>query len=139
MKRGHLSYALRAYVPCAAMHNLFIAHMDARNAFLHRDCNFELYIEQPEGFVDQGWPTAVWRLNKSLYGLKQAPRIWYLLLCETICSLGFEVCVTDPSLYFYRQLGMILAVCVMIFWNSTKQFHMFSIWKIKDRCRHSSA
>jgi transposase InsO family protein len=104
--------SVRTLLAIAAMHNLFIAHMDARNAFLHGNCDFELYVEQPEGFVDQGWPTAVLRLNKSLYGLKQAPRIWYLLLCETICSLGFEVCVTDPSIYFHRQLGMVLAVFV---------------------------
>ena len=104
--------SVRTLLAIAAMNGLVIIHMDARHAFLHGDSDFELYVEQPEGFVDQGWPTAVLRLNKSLYGLKQAPRIWYLLLCETICSLGFEVSVTDPSIYFHSQLGMILAVYV---------------------------
>ena len=67
--------SVRTLLAIAAMNGLVIIHMDARHAFLHGDSDFELYVEQPEGFVDQGWPTAVLRLNKSLYGLKQAPRI----------------------------------------------------------------
>ena len=53
----------------------------------------ELYVHQPEGFVVERYPNHVLRLRKSLYGLKQAPRIWYLLLCETILSLGFIQCI----------------------------------------------
>ena len=49
---------------------------------------------------------------KSLYGLKQAPRIWYLLLCETILSLGFVQCTSDPSIYFHPENKVILAVYV---------------------------
>nr|GEW31633.1 retrovirus-related Pol polyprotein from transposon TNT 1-94 [Tanacetum cinerariifolium] len=34
----------------------------------------EVYVFQPEGFVDQDNPSHVYKLNKALYGLKQAPR-----------------------------------------------------------------
>nr|GEW07956.1 Gag-Pol polyprotein [Tanacetum cinerariifolium] len=34
----------------------------------------EVYVAQPEGFVDPNHPEKVYRLRKSLYGLKQAPR-----------------------------------------------------------------
>ncbi|GKC55752.1 retrovirus-related pol polyprotein from transposon TNT 1-94 [Tanacetum coccineum] len=37
----------------------------------------EVYVSQPEGFVDPDHPTHVYRLKKALYGLKQAPRAWY--------------------------------------------------------------
>nr|GFB22259.1 integrase, catalytic region, zinc finger, CCHC-type, peptidase aspartic, catalytic [Tanacetum cinerariifolium] len=34
----------------------------------------EVYINQPDGFVDPYHPDKVYRLKKALYGLKQAPR-----------------------------------------------------------------
>ncbi|GJV81558.1 retrovirus-related pol polyprotein from transposon TNT 1-94 [Tanacetum coccineum] len=34
----------------------------------------EVYISQPEGFVDQDNPSHMYKLKKALYGLKQAPR-----------------------------------------------------------------
>ncbi|GJY55576.1 integrase, catalytic region, zinc finger, CCHC-type containing protein, partial [Tanacetum coccineum] len=38
----------------------------------------EVYVSQPEGFVDQDNPSHVYKLKKALYGLKQAPRAWLL-------------------------------------------------------------
>jgi Reverse transcriptase (RNA-dependent DNA polymerase) len=52
----------------------------------------------------------VLRLRKALYGLKQAPRIWYLLLSETIISMGFQVLETDNCIYIRE--GVIIAVFV---------------------------
>ncbi len=57
------------------------------NAFLNGNSDLEIYVTQPEGFIDPKYPHKVLRLNKSLYRLKQAPRIWYLLLCEVIAGL----------------------------------------------------
>nr|GEX84504.1 hypothetical protein [Tanacetum cinerariifolium] len=36
----------------------------------------EVYVNQPDGFVDPYHPDKVYRLKKALYGLKQAPRAW---------------------------------------------------------------
>ena len=47
-------------------------HVDCKNAFLHGKSDVEIYITQPEGFLDREFPDKVLRLNKSLYGLKQA-------------------------------------------------------------------
>nr|GEY60009.1 hypothetical protein [Tanacetum cinerariifolium] len=36
----------------------------------------EVYVNQPDGFVDPYHPDKVYRQKKALYGLKQAPRAW---------------------------------------------------------------
>ncbi|GJS34852.1 integrase, catalytic region, zinc finger, CCHC-type containing protein [Tanacetum coccineum] len=51
--------------------------MDVKTAFLNSELKEEVYVSQPEGFVDQDNPSHVYKLKKALYGLKQAPRAWY--------------------------------------------------------------
>jgi hypothetical protein len=57
----------------AALFDLWILHIDAKTAFLNGNSAAELYVSQPEGFVDRRYPNRVLRLCKSLYGLKQVP------------------------------------------------------------------
>ena len=67
-----------------SVHTLFTIaafYADTKIAFLNGNSDLDLYVEQPEGFLDRKFPDKVLRLRNSLYGLKQAPRIWYLLLC----------------------------------------------------------
>nr|GEZ98577.1 hypothetical protein [Tanacetum cinerariifolium] len=50
----------------------------------------EVYVNQPDGFVDPYHPDKVYRLKKALYGLKQAPRAWYDELSKFLQSKGFS-------------------------------------------------
>nr|GFA81222.1 retrotransposon protein, putative, unclassified [Tanacetum cinerariifolium] len=48
--------------------------MDVKTAFLHGLLKEDVYVCQPEGFIDVDHPSHVYKLKKALYGLKQAPR-----------------------------------------------------------------
>nr|GEX80026.1 retrotransposon protein, putative, unclassified [Tanacetum cinerariifolium] len=62
------------------LHKSFpIYQMDMKMTFLNGPLKEEVYVAQPDGFVDPDHPKKVYRLRKSLYGLKQAPRAKYTL------------------------------------------------------------
>ncbi|GJX63552.1 copia protein [Tanacetum coccineum] len=66
--------AIRIFVAYAAHKNMSIYQMDFKTAFLNVELKEEVYVSQPEGFVDQDNPSHVYKLKKAFYGLKQAPR-----------------------------------------------------------------
>ncbi|GJV41334.1 retrovirus-related pol polyprotein from transposon TNT 1-94 [Tanacetum coccineum] len=80
------------------------APMDIKIAFLNGELNEEVYVSQPEGFVDPEHPSHVYRLKKALYGLKQAPRASYDKLSSFLISSGFLKGVVDLTL-FTRKTG----------------------------------
>ncbi|GKA09187.1 retrovirus-related pol polyprotein from transposon TNT 1-94 [Tanacetum coccineum] len=49
----------------------------------------EVYVSQPDGFVDPDHPQKVYRLRKALYGLKQDPRASYDELSTFLVTKGF--------------------------------------------------
>nr|GEU34645.1 hypothetical protein [Tanacetum cinerariifolium] len=68
--------AIRIFIANATSKNMTIYQMDVKTAFLNGELKEEVYVSQPEGFVDPDHPTHVYRLKKALYGLKQAHRAW---------------------------------------------------------------
>jgi histone deacetylase 1/2 len=66
-----------------------IRQLDVSNAFLHGFLDEEMFMKQPQGFIDVTKPDFVCRLHKSLYGFKQAPRAWFQRLSQKLIELGF--------------------------------------------------
>ncbi|GKC88634.1 retrovirus-related pol polyprotein from transposon TNT 1-94 [Tanacetum coccineum] len=78
--------------------------MDVKTAFLNGELKEEVYVSQPEGFIDPDRANHVYRLKKALYGLKQAPQAWYDTLSKFLLGQGFSKGVVDPTL-FIRKIG----------------------------------
>ena len=70
--------------------NLEVEQLDVKTAFLHGDLEEEIYMHQPEGFVEKGKEHLVCRLKKSLYGLKQTPRQWYRKFDSFMTDQGYH-------------------------------------------------
>ncbi|GKF72355.1 retrovirus-related pol polyprotein from transposon TNT 1-94 [Tanacetum coccineum] len=77
--------------------------MDVKTTFLYGPLKEEVYVNQPDGFVDPYHPDQVYRLKKALYGLKQAPRAWYDELSNLLVSKGFSKGSIDPTLFITKH------------------------------------
>ena len=60
----------------AAFYDYEIWQMDVKTAFLNGFLEEELYMMQPEGFVDPKGANKICKLQRSIYGLVQASRSW---------------------------------------------------------------
>ncbi|GKF88768.1 retrovirus-related pol polyprotein from transposon TNT 1-94 [Tanacetum coccineum] len=88
--------------------------MDMKTAFLNGILREEVYISQPDRFVDLENPNHVYKLKKALYGLKQAPRAWYDLLSSYLLSQNFSKGAIDPTLFIRREGKDILLVQIYV-------------------------
>ncbi|KAH9679450.1 retrovirus-related pol polyprotein from transposon RE1 [Citrus sinensis] len=103
---------VRVILSLAAMHGWMIRHVDVNNAFLNGDLTEDVYMYQPEGFVDEKRSGYVCKLKNALYGLKQAPRAWFDKLKGClVANWGFQNSRADTSLFFNgKQDSMILVL-----------------------------
>ncbi|GJZ97657.1 retrovirus-related pol polyprotein from transposon TNT 1-94 [Tanacetum coccineum] len=115
--------AIRIFLAFAAHMNMIVYQMDVKTAFLNGILREEVYVSQPDGFVDQDNLNHVYKLKKALYGLKQAPRAWYDLLSKFLLSQEFSKGTVDPTLFIRRQGKDILLISQSprgIFLNQSK-------------------
>ncbi|KAH9751577.1 hypothetical protein KPL71_014347 [Citrus sinensis] len=64
--------SIRVLLAITTHHDLELDQMDVKTAFLHGNLEEEIYMEQPEGFIQRESEDMVCLLKKSLYGLKQS-------------------------------------------------------------------
>ena len=82
----------------AAFHDYEIWQMDVKTAFLNGFLEEELYMMQPEGFIDPKGAKKVCKLQRYIYGLVQASRGWNKCFDSVIKEYGFihtfgEACI----------------------------------------------
>jgi hypothetical protein len=126
--------ALRAILAIAAIEDLELESVDISSAYLNGELAEEVYMRQPEGFVEKGndW---FWRLLKSLYGLKQAGRCWHKKLNEVLEQLGFKRTICEHSVWIFQRDDVRIIIPVFIDDMTIAAKSKQEIQKVKDDLR----
>nr|GEU57934.1 hypothetical protein [Tanacetum cinerariifolium] len=106
--------AIRIFLAYAAHKNMVVYQMDVETAFFNGNLRKEVYVSQPDGFVDQDNPNHVYKLKKALYGLKQAPRTLYDMLSSFLISQDFSKGSMDLTLFIHRNGKDLLLVPIYV-------------------------
>ncbi|GKD97273.1 retrovirus-related pol polyprotein from transposon TNT 1-94, partial [Tanacetum coccineum] len=110
--------AVWMFVSYAAHKNFTIFQMDVKTAFLNRPLKEEVYVSQPDRFVEPDFPDHVYRLKKALYGLKQAPRTWCFFIGLQVhqSPRGIFISHSQYAIKILKKHGEKLVI-----WSSKKQ------------------
>nr|GEU72361.1 hypothetical protein [Tanacetum cinerariifolium] len=106
--------AIRIFLAYDTHKSFMVFQMDVKTAFLHGSLKKDVYVCQPEGFIDADHPSHVYKLKNTLYGLKQAPRAWYDELLTFLLPNYFFKGTIDPTLFIRRFHDDILVVQVYV-------------------------
>lgn len=91
-----------------------LRQLDVNNAFLQGTLTEDVFMTQPQGFVDADHPLHVCKLRKAIYGLKQAPRAWYTELRQFLLASHFTNSVADTSLFIFSDKGITILLLVYV-------------------------
>nr|GEZ15528.1 copia protein [Tanacetum cinerariifolium] len=89
--------AIRIFIAYATYMKMIVYQMDVKTVFLNGILREEVYVSQPDGFVDQDNPNHMYKLKKALYGIKQA--LW-------ACSRGIFLNQYKYALEITKKYGM---------------------------------
>ncbi|GJV05020.1 retrotransposon protein, putative, ty1-copia subclass [Tanacetum coccineum] len=91
--------AIRILIAIIAFYDYEIWQIDVKTVFLNGNLSEEVYMEQPEGFVNPKYPNRVCNLKHSIYRLKQALRQWNKRFDDEIKKFGFTQNCDEPCVY----------------------------------------
>nr|GEX58539.1 retrovirus-related Pol polyprotein from transposon TNT 1-94 [Tanacetum cinerariifolium] len=132
--------AIRIFLAYAAHKSFSVFQMDVKTAFLHGSLKEDVYVCQPEGFIDADHPSHVYKLKKALYGLKQAPRACYDELSTFLLQNHFFKGTIDPTLFircFHDDILVVQVYVDDIIFGSTHPSLDFSTIGVSTRSQDS--
>lgn len=93
---------IRTLLAAAVEEEMHVHQMDVVSAYVQGNLNDEVFMEQPEAFMEKG-DRRVCKLHKPLYGLKQSGREWYKRLDEFVTRQGGCRNEADPCVYVFGK------------------------------------
>jgi Reverse transcriptase (RNA-dependent DNA polymerase)/Integrase core domain len=125
--------SIRILLAIAAYYDYEIWQMDVKTAFLNGNLTEDVYMSQPEGFVDPKNKGKICKLLKSIYGLKQASRSWNLRFDEAIIGFGFIKNEDEPCVYKKANVSKITFLVlyvddILLIGNDIPTLHETKAW-----------
>nr|GEU59016.1 retrotransposon protein, putative, unclassified [Tanacetum cinerariifolium] len=128
--------AIRIFIANTASKIMTIYQMDVKTTFINSELKEEMYVCQPEGFVDPDHPKHVYRLKKALYGkpillvqiyvddiifASTDPKAWISVDQTRFCGMVGSLMYLTAS-----RPDLVFAVCMcarhkLVSWSSKKQ------------------
>ncbi|GJV79574.1 retrotransposon protein, putative, ty1-copia subclass [Tanacetum coccineum] len=99
--------AIRILMSIAAFYDYKIWQMDVKIVFLNGYLDENIYMVQPEGFVDPKHPRKVCKLQRSIYGLNLQSVKNYLGKCFSMKDLGEAAFILGIKIYRDRSKRLI--------------------------------
>lgn len=94
---------------------------DVTGAYLYAPLSEEIYIKQPQGFIQKGKENLVCRLKRALYGLHQSGRAWYFELTKTLEEIGlYKVNNCNCTYYCGNSVVILIYVDDMVIYGRTE-------------------
>jgi hypothetical protein len=107
--------SFRILMALSAHQGLFLRQVDVVGAFLNGNIDGDIFMKQPDGFIERGKENLVCKLNNALYGLKQAGMIWNQQLDDFFVNeLHFHRTIADPCIYHHRQDHFVAIILVHV-------------------------
>ncbi|GJX74245.1 retrotransposon protein, putative, ty1-copia subclass [Tanacetum coccineum] len=91
--------AIRILLAIAVYYDYEIWQIDVKTTFLNGHLSEDVYMVQPEGFMDPKHPNRVCKLQRSIYGLKKASRSWNKRFDVEIKNIHFTQNLDEPCVY----------------------------------------
>ena len=91
--------SIRILLAIVAYYDYEIWKMDVKTTFLNGNLLEDVYMTQPEGFIDYKYPNRVCKLQRHIYGLKQASQSWNLHFDEAVKEFVFMKNEDEPCVY----------------------------------------
>ena len=106
--------SIRTTLALAAHYNWTVLQMDVDTAYLNADVTEDIYMRQPQGFIQQGRndQNLVFKLHRSLYGLKQSAFNWNTTISTYFKELGFLATPADHCV-FSAEKGDTIVIIVL--------------------------
>ena len=97
--------SVRMTAAIAAKRDLKLWRIDFVGAYLNSLTKEDIYMKQPEGFIEPGYEDYVCKLIHTIYGTMQGAHDWYETLRETFNTLGYTTSHADPCVRFKTEDG----------------------------------
>ena len=97
--------SVRMTAAIAAKLDLKLWRIDFVGAYLNSLTKEDIYMKQPEGFIEPGYEDYVCKLVHTIYGTMQGAHDWYETLRETYNTLGYTTSRADPCVRYKKESG----------------------------------